>query len=119
MNFETLIDKLEYLYEAKLAIKKAIEDGGVIVPADCKFKDYAKYIKQLAPSSENVGDETKIDIKNRINMGVVISDTRICSKSQQISILNDIYIHAAEMGYNNVIHCGNFTEGLYSSKSEY
>ena len=76
MNFETLIDKLEYLYEAKLAIKKAIEDGGVIVPADCKFKDYAKYIKQLAPSSENVGDETKIDIKNRINMGVVISDTR-------------------------------------------
>lgn len=76
MNFETLIDKLEYLYEAKLTIKKAIEDGGVIVPDDCKFKDYAKYIKQLAPSSENVGDETKIDIKNRINMGVVISDTR-------------------------------------------
>ena len=75
MNFETLIDKLEYLYEAKLAIKKAIEDGGVIVPADCKFKDYAKYIKQLAPSSENVGDETKIDIKYRIDTGILLTDT--------------------------------------------
>ena len=50
---------------------------------------------------------------------IVISDTRIGSKSQQLSILNDIYQKASEMGINNVIHCGNLTEGLYSSTSEY
>jgi len=50
---------------------------------------------------------------------VAISDTRIGSKSQQLSILNDIYEKARELGYNNVIHCGNFTEGLYPSKHDY
>ncbi len=44
---------------------------------------------------------------------VAISDTRFGSKSQQLSILNDIYSKAYEMGYMNVIHCGNITEGLY------
>ena len=50
---------------------------------------------------------------------VAISDTRIGSKSQQLSILNDIYEKAQEMGFNTVIHCGNITEGLYSAKHEY
>lgn len=50
---------------------------------------------------------------------VAISDTRIGSKSQQLKILNDIYQKAYEMGYTNVIHCGNITEGLYSSNSDY
>lgn len=45
---------------------------------------------------------------------VAISDTRIGSKSQQLSILNDIYLKAYELGYNNVILCGNISEGLYS-----
>lgn len=44
---------------------------------------------------------------------VAISDTRIGSKSQQLSILNDIYLKAYELGYNNVILCGNISEGLY------
>ena len=44
---------------------------------------------------------------------VAISDTRFGSKSQQLSILNDIYTKAYEMGYKNVIHCGNITEGLH------
>ncbi|MBQ4263429.1 MAG: metallophosphoesterase family protein [Bacilli bacterium] len=50
---------------------------------------------------------------------VVISDTRIGSKSQQLSILYDIYEKAKNMGYGNVIHCANITEGLYSEKHEY
>lgn len=44
---------------------------------------------------------------------VAISDTRFGSKSQQLSILNDIYHKAYELGYMNVIHCGNLTEGIY------
>lgn len=44
---------------------------------------------------------------------VAISDTRFGSKYQQLSILNDIYIKANDMGYKNVILCGNISEGLY------
>lgn len=50
---------------------------------------------------------------------VAISDTRIGSKSQQLTILNDIYEKAMEMGYHNVIHCGNLTEGLYPVRNAY
>lgn len=50
---------------------------------------------------------------------VAISDTRFGSKSQQLSILNDIYSKAYDMGYMNVIHCGNISEGLYSLTSVY
>ena len=44
---------------------------------------------------------------------VAIADTRFGSKSQQLSILNDIYQKAYDLGYNNVILCGNISEGLY------
>ena len=44
---------------------------------------------------------------------VAISDTRFGSKYQQLSILNDIYIKANDLGYKNVILCGNISEGLY------
>ena len=50
---------------------------------------------------------------------VAISDTRIGSKSQQLSILNDIYEKAYEMGYKNIIHCGNLTEGVYPISNIY
>lgn len=45
---------------------------------------------------------------------IAISDPRLGSKYQQLSILNDIYTKGAEMGYNNVILCGNVSAGLYS-----
>lgn len=50
---------------------------------------------------------------------VAISDTRFGSKSQQLSILNDIYYQAYELGYYNVFHCGNMTEGLYPVSNIY
>jgi len=50
---------------------------------------------------------------------VAISDTRFGSKSQQLSILNDIYYQAYELGYTNVFHCGNITEGLYPISNIY
>jgi len=50
---------------------------------------------------------------------VAISDTRFGSKYQQLSILNDIYLKAYNMGYENVILCGNISEGLYPLTSIY
>ena len=50
---------------------------------------------------------------------VAISDTRFGSKYQQLTILNDIYLKAYEMGYRNVILCGNISEGLFSVTNTY
>ena len=44
---------------------------------------------------------------------VAFSDTRLGSKSEQLTILNDIYTKAHEMGYDNAILCGNISAGLY------
>lgn len=50
---------------------------------------------------------------------VAISDTRLGSKYQQLSILNDIYLKAYDLGYHNVILCGNISEGLYAMTNVY
>lgn len=50
---------------------------------------------------------------------VAISDTRLGSKYQQLTILNDIYLKAFEMGYRNVILCGNISEGLFPVTNTY
>lgn len=60
----------------------------------------------------------KTDDENTFKF-VAISDTRIGSKSQQLSILHDIYQKAQDLGYTTVIHCGNITEGLYPTNHEY
>jgi len=60
----------------------------------------------------------KTDKNHEINFAV-ISDTRLGSKSQQLSILNDIYSNAKEFGITHVIHCGNISEGLYPINNKY
>lgn len=50
---------------------------------------------------------------------VAISDTRFGSKFQQLSILNDIYTKAYDLGFRNVILCGNISEGLYPLNNIY
>jgi len=50
---------------------------------------------------------------------LLISDTRLGSKYQQLSRLNDAYLKAFDLGYTNVIHLGDISEGLYSKKSQY
>ena len=44
---------------------------------------------------------------------IAIADTRLGSKYEQLSILNDIYVKGHEMGFDNVILCGNISAGLY------
>ena len=43
---------------------------------------------------------------------VAISDTRLGAKSEQLSILHDIYKKAQDLGIKNVILCGNISAGL-------
>jgi biotin operon repressor len=104
-------------YELLGLVRKLREDGINILT---KKHDDDIYLYNLGEKENNKENETtfKTD-KNREFKFVAISDTRIGSKSQQLSILNDIYQKASELGYNNVIHCGNITEGLYPTNHEY
>ena len=83
-------------------------------------KEKLEKIKQL--TKKEISDENSYqfytDEENEFKF-VAISDTRFGSKSQQLSILNDIYIKANELGFHNVILCGNITEGLYSLNNIY
>lgn len=44
---------------------------------------------------------------------IAFSDPRLGSKSEQLTILNDLYKKAYDMGYTNAILCGNISAGLY------
>ncbi len=50
---------------------------------------------------------------------LVISDTSLGSKYQQLSFLNEVYRKAYEEGVRNVIVCGDLSAGLISPKSIY
>lgn len=61
-----------------------------------------------------------IPVEDNEHMKILaISDTRLCSKYEQLSILNDVYRKAYNAGIKTVIHCGDISEGLYSPASPY
>ncbi|MBQ3021061.1 MAG: metallophosphoesterase family protein [Bacilli bacterium] len=117
ISLSTLCKELEIPeYEVLGLVRELRNDGTNIL---IKKHDDDMYLYNLG-EKENIKNETtfKTDENNEFKF-VAISDTRIGSKSQQLSILNDIYQKASELGYNTVIHCGNITEGLYPSNNEY
>ncbi len=72
---------------------------------------HEKLINEL--SYEIVNDDDNIKI-------MLISDTRFGSIYQQLSILNDMYVKAKEMGVKYVFLTGDVVEGVYSgTKSIY
>ena len=82
-----------------IAIRKAVDDISMINMGDLEFHE-----KNTYSFSTDEFDEFKF---------IAIADTRLGSKSQQLSILNDIYLKGHEMGFDNVILCGNISAGLY------
>ena len=82
-----------------IAMKNAFDDISMVYMGDLEFKEKNTY--NFITNNRN---EFKF---------IAIADTRLGSKSQQLSILNDIYIKGHDMGYNNVFLCGNISAGLY------
>ena len=103
-------------YEVLGLVRQLRNDGTNILT---KKHDDDLYLLNLGEKDNSKDNDItfKTDANNEFKF-VFISDTRIGSKSQQLSILHDIYQKAENLGYNNIIHCGNITEGLYSSKNE-
>ena len=98
---------VKYIQDRGINIVVNIKDDGVYMlnQGDIKFKEENTY-------------KFKTNKKNEFKF-VLISDTRLGSTYQQLTILNDIYKKAKDMKYPNVILCGNISTGLYSSTDPY
>ena len=101
MNPYEVLGMVSYIKEngINIALRKAYDDIYMINLGDMKFHDKNTY--SFVTDDDN------------IFKFIAIADTRLGSKSQQLSILNDIYLKGHEMGYDNVFLCGNISAGLY------
>ena len=88
-----------------IAVKKTQDNIYMVNMGDVEYKERYTY-------SFNTDESNEFKF-------IAISDTRLGSKSEQLSILNDIYLKGQEMGYTNVILCGNISAGLYPITSAY
>ena len=77
------------------------------------------YLKNNGPISDNIEDLNLYTDNSNKFKALVISDTRFGSKNQQLDILKNQMENAKKMGINNVILCGNLTEGIYPQNSPY
>ena len=130
---EELLEKLkEKLLSRECSLESLALEFGV---SDKEIMGYVRILKargeniNVAKKSdgiyiENFGDNTinNHNTKTIINDEeeykiLLISDTRLCSQFEQISILNNIYSIANEMGIKTVLHLGDITEGIYFGKS--
>ncbi len=101
MNAYEVLSLVNYIKNMgiNIAINNCFDDIYMINQGDLQFKEKYTY-------NFNTNDFNEFKF-------IAIADTRLGSKSQQLSILNDIYLKGHEMGYNNVILCGNISAGLY------
>lgn len=88
-----------------IAENPTIDDVYILNNGDKKYVE-----KNFYNVSSDDNDEFKF---------LAIADTRLGSKSQQLSLLNALYLEAHERGFNNVILCGNISAGLYKLDNEY
>lgn len=118
VSLSTLVEKLELNEYEILGLVNQIRTEGITISVIKKDDDIYLYNQG---EKEFVTDEThklNTDESHEFKF-IVISDTLIGSKYEQPTILEDIYQKGHEMGYDNVIHCGNLTAGLYSLDNIY
>ena len=101
LNQYEVLGLVSYIKEhgVNIAVKKSIDDITMINMGDREFHERNTY-------------NFDTDECNEFKF-IAIADTRLGSKSQQLSILNDIYQKGHEMGFDNVILCGNISAGLF------
>ena len=101
MNSYEALGLINYVknFGINIAIKNTFDDISMINMKDVHFEEKNTY-------------SFKTDDFNEFRF-ILLADTRLGSKSQQLSILNDIYLKGHNMGYNDVILCGNISAGLY------
>lgn len=117
-NIYDLCNQLELNEYEVLGLVRELRNEGINIITKVYDDDLYLYDLGERELSLEFNYNLDTDMNNEFKF-VAISDTRIGSKSQQLSILNDIYYKAYEMGYRNIIHCGNLTEGIYPISNVY
>lgn len=133
MENEEIVEKLKKLSEKEISLSKLTEElklnsyevlalatklreSGINLAVKRLDDDIYFFNRGEGEVKEDTEYEFTTDDNNEFKF-VAISDTRLGSKSQQLSILQDIYYKAYKNGYMNVIHCGNLSEGLYPTSN--
>ena len=117
-SLEKVCEMLELNEYEALALVKYIQESGINIVVNARDDDIYMINKGDFELEDNKPHEFHTD-KNHEFKFVAIADTRFGSKYQQLSILNDIYEKANELGYKNVFLCGNITNGLYDISNIY
>lgn len=106
------LNKSEYEIMAQIS---SMKENGENISDVCKNGDI--YIRNYGYDS--LDDLSPYYINTEEKSGIklaFISDTRLGSKYEQLSILNDIYKKAYEYGVTQIFHCGDISEGIYKGK---
>lgn len=113
-----LVEELEINEYEILGLVKELRDQGINISV--KAHDDDIYLFNQGEREQNNENTYKFSTNASHEFKfIAISDTLIGSKYQQLSLLNDIYQKGYEMGYENVLLCGNLTAGLYPITNTY
>lgn len=133
MNKE-LLEKLKELSKKEISLEKLVKELnlneleilGLINELQKQGVNISKFATSDGIHILNQGDINtirenvyKFKSDNNEFKFALISDTRLGSKHEQLSILNDVYKKADAMGIKHIFHCGNITEGLYPMNNQY
>lgn len=118
VNLENLCETLELNEFEVLALIRQLRLDGINILSQKRADGIYLFNHGERELEEENSYQFYTDDNNEFKF-VAISDTRFGSKYQQLSILNDIYMKANDLGYKDVILCGNISEGLYSLNNIY
>ena len=118
IGLNEIIKELEINEYEILGIVRELREKGINISVKVHDDDIYLFNHGEKEIEEDYSYKIDTDKYNEFKF-IAISDSIIGSKYQQLSILNDIYQKGHEMGYNNVIHCGNLTAGLYPISNPY
>lgn len=100
-----------------LGLVNLLKEEGINVVEQKKYDGI--YIISQGESGESYNSKEFDTDESHEFRFLLISDTRLGSKYQQLSELNNLYQIADNLGIDTVIHCGNLSAGLYPIKSPY
>lgn len=113
-SLESLVNDLEISELSVLGmIKELKNDGENVTITQRKDGIYIENFGDIKSYNHNI--ETIFNNDSVVKI-LLISDTRLCSKFSQLSILNNLYKIAYEMGVRYVFHLGDIVEGIYFGK---
>lgn len=115
-SLENLVNELDINELEVLGMIKELKSNGENISITRK-KD-GIYIENFGDiKSHNHNTKTLFNNEREIKF-LLISDTRLCSKFAQLTILNDLYKKAYDMGVRHVFHLGDIVEGIYFGKNK-